>query len=436
MAPAAIATIWGDVLDRFRIDYPHLFRGWFHDLTANDLVQGVLQIEPKNQWQAAYLAQSCTAQLARAAQLVTDRLLSVNIAPPPSDIAARHETAVPPDPELTFSTFVVGPENQLAHAAAMSASRTLRATQNPILLIGPSAAGKTHLLQAACCHVAQEHPTSVWRYQTATGFAARFMQACEEDRTGDFRCEYTGLDLLAIDDVHELAPKDRSQEEFFHILVSRIEHGRQVILASKQPPAAIEGLAHRLSSRFTAGLVAPLDYPCLETRLKLTARLAGRRGLSLSDEAVTVVAEACPTAADVSRAIERLAQASTTTGGLVEAETARGMLDNQGGVSAQSLLSLVAACFGLSGSNLRRRRQPRTHKAAREAAVYLTRSLTGLALADIADFYELTVAELLDVTRCVSRDMAQDPKMAALLDEIARKAKNARCGTNDSCPWN
>lgn len=428
--PAQVATtFWTDVLDRLRSEAPGLFRDWFYDLAAGDLEHGVLEIRPRNRQQAAYLTTNCIPRLAEIAQLATGRLVTVRVLEPigAATVEPAPEIEFALEPDFTFSRFYGCPENQLALGAASAVAHSPGGPHNPLLIIGPGGTGKTHLLQSIAHMVADTCASTpvAWRYRTVEAFVAEYMQAAEEGWDERFQDGYESLDLLLLDDVEHLAGRERSQEALFHIIVSLLDGGRQIVLACSIPPQEIAGLAPRLASRFACGLVAPLDTLCLESRVSMLRKLSADRGLGLTDGAAAVIAERTLAPGELVSAINRVIAASVVRGGPIEAEFARQVLDARPGIAVEVLLRAAAARLDVPGENLTQKRQPRSRKTARELAMHLVKRHTALSLPETASLFEIPTAELVDTLRRVGDEVSRDSKLAALLDEIAVEAKNA-----------
>ena len=429
MSQTATATIWSDVLDRFRSAQPHLFRGWFYQLAAKGLEHGVLTIAPQNRHQGEYLTSSCAGALADAAQSVTGRFITVRIAEPPANEPANGNS-IKQEPEAdqpapTFATFAAGPENQLAYSAVMAVAEQPGTAHNPLLIIGPNGVGKTHLLSALCSSLRDRRPTARCRYITGHRFGIDFMEAAELDRADGFRSDYSALDLLAIDDLQRVAHRDRSQEELFHVYQAIVEAGRQVVATADRPLPEIEGLAPRLASRFGSGLVACVEAPGRESRVQIVRSIAARMGVTLALPVGEAIASSCETGGEMDAALQRIVAAAASRGCEITDALARQVLHAAPQLPADAVLRVVSSRLGLSNVDLRQRRQSRAAKYAREIAMHQVRELTGMDLPTMARFFDVPTAEFLDTARRVAAEVEHDGKLAGLLDEIAREAKNA-----------
>ncbi|MDB5219040.1 MAG: Chromosomal replication initiator protein DnaA, partial [Myxococcaceae bacterium] len=179
----------------------------------------------------------------------------------------------PPQPieglnaKYTFGNFVVGPSNQLAHAASIAAAGGGGPRHNPLFLCGGTGLGKTHLVHAVAHRFRTERPSSRILYVSAEKFVNEFVQSLQEGRMNEFRARYRErCDLLLVDDIQFLASKTQTQEEFFHAFNALHQADKQIIVTSDKYPQQLEKMEERLVSRFSWGLVADIQGPELETR--------------------------------------------------------------------------------------------------------------------------------------------------------------------------
>jgi chromosomal replication initiator protein len=194
---------------------------------------------------------------------------------------ARVEGGMSLVPHYTFETFIVGPHNQLAVAAGVSIATTGTRAYNPLFIHGRVGLGKTHLLQAICHGILARNPDTRILYVSCEQFVNQFIAAVERGTLETFRTKYRQPDVLVVDDIHFLAGKDRTAEEFFHTFNALHSNNRQIILSSDSPPMEIPSLSERLVSRFKQGMTAELEVPILETRVQLAHRKALAQGVEL-----------------------------------------------------------------------------------------------------------------------------------------------------------
>ncbi len=212
----------------------------------------------------------------------------------PAEAAAPRDERTNLIRRYVFDSFVVGPSNRFAHAAALAMARSTRTAYNPLFITSGSGMGKTHLLNAVGNAVSVARPDARVAYLSAEVFANEFRQAKATDKLPDFRGKYRSVDLFLLDDVHFLSGQGDVQEELFHTFDELTGAGKQIVLTSDRPPKDIPDLEDRLVSRFESGLVADIQAPELETRMAILRRRAAEVG-GVPDDVLAAIAGAVST---------------------------------------------------------------------------------------------------------------------------------------------
>jgi chromosomal replication initiator protein len=195
------------------------------------------------------------------------------------------------NPKYTFSNFVVGKNNELAHAAAQAVAKNPgKSTYNPLFIYGGVGLGKTHLLQAVGHAILEADPTKKVLYTTSEKFTNDYVQAIRNRTTERFKQTYRSPDLLMIDDVQFMAAKDGTQQEFFHTFNELHQADKQIVMTSDRPPKAIPALEQRLISRFEWGMIADIFQPDYETRIAILKAKCAERDLVLDQTIISHIA--------------------------------------------------------------------------------------------------------------------------------------------------
>ena len=314
----------------------------------------------------------------------------------PERVARRQkrEGSPPPTPPLPgkLDDFVVGNSNRLAFSCAKSVVENPATRYNPMFIHGGCGLGKTHLLQGICNELKEKQPGLRWAYVSGEDFTNQFVYAVKTGERDAFRQRYRRLDVLVIDDVHFLANKRATQEEFLHTFNAIDAIGKQIILASDAHPKLIGQLSESLVSRFISGMVVKIDSPDYETRMGVLRKRAARLNFNISDQVVEYIARNFK--ANVRElegallklvALARLSDEPLT---LSLAERALGnMIENTvPAVKLTDIESVVAIYFGLTPADLHTTRKTRTIALARGTAMYLARQHTEMSFPEIGRF--------------------------------------------------
>ena len=298
------------------------------------------------------------------------------------------------NPRNTFETFVVGSNNQMAHAASMAVAQAPAQAYNPLFLYGETGLGKTHLMHAIGHAILRHNQESRVAYLSTEKFTNEFIQALQENSLTKFRQRYRHADVLLLDDVQFLAGKERIQEEFFHTFNDLFESGKQIVLTSDRRASEIQKLEARLVSRFEWGLPADIQAPDLETRLAILRTKAQTLNCNLPEQILNFIAQ------NITKNIRRLEGAllkvssySALTSKPLDLATAERLLHDVLMEQAQNILTIetiqkrVADHFQIRHSDMTSKRRPNNIAIPRQIAMFLARTLTKHSLQEIGDAF-------------------------------------------------
>ncbi len=298
------------------------------------------------------------------------------------------------NPRNTFENFVVGSNNQMAHAAALAVAQAPSQAYNPLFLYGDTGLGKTHLMHAIGHAVLKANPQARIAYLSTEKFTNEFIQALQENALTKFRQKYRHVDVLLIDDIQFLASKERIQEEFFHTFNELFENSKQIVLSSDRRASEIQKLEARLVSRFEWGLPADIQPPDFETRLAILRTKAITLKFDLPAPVANFLAQ------NISKNIRRLegallkvASYANLTGKPIDLPTAEMLLQDVLMEQAQNLLTMetiqkrVADHYQIRHSDMTSKRRPNNIAIPRQIAMYLSRVLTKHSLQEIGDAF-------------------------------------------------
>lgn len=299
------------------------------------------------------------------------------------------------NPDYSFENFVVGPNNRLAHAAALAIAANPGRSYNPFFVHGGVGLGKTHLLQAMCLRVHQHSPQAVIHYTSCEEFVTQYIDSVQAGTMADFRHRYRDVDMLIIDDIHFLTKRGRSQEEFFHTFNSLFQQQRQIIVSSDAAPEEIPDLEERLVSRFKWGLVAKIDAPDYESRIQILKTKAKLRGLVMPDDVAQLVASKIDrNIRELEGAVVELQVRAMVENSPLTLEIAKVALgerpappDTVYEPTIQTIIGVICDFYGIRLADLQSKQRNRSIALPRHMCMYFARKCTRLSLEEIGGFF-------------------------------------------------
>ncbi len=287
----------------------------------------------------------------------------------------------------TFSNFIVGSANRLAHAASLSVAERPGHAYNPLFLYGGVGLGKTHLMHAIGNAVVAKFPRKRVVYATSEKFTNEFITSIQQGRIDEFRARYRRIDLLLIDDIQFIADKERTQEEFFHTFNTVHEDGKQIVLSSDRPPKAILTLEERLRSRFEWGLIADLTAPDLETRIAILRAKAEEQGMPITSDVIEFIArKIVSNIRELEGALNRIVAYASMGAMPVSIELAQAVLSNvlynpkKRQVTPERIAQAVSDYYGVAMEQLRGQKREKSIVVPRQIAMFLMREETDVSL--------------------------------------------------------
>lgn len=339
-----------------------------------------------------------------------------------------------------FDTFVIGPGNQMVHAAALSVAEMPAQSYNPLFVYGPTGLGKTHLLHAIGNYVRDTRPEARVAYITTEQFLGRFMHAIQQSKTGGagrdlrdrFKAYFRGVDVLLMDDVQFLAGKGAwLQEELFHIFNSLHESGRQIVLTSDCKPELIPALEDRLRSRFAWGLIADIERPDRDTRIAILRKKASVDEIAqVPDDVFEAIAERITTnVRELEGALTRVVAAASLSNRAITIELASSVLESyapaQGGpVTIDRVQDIVCEHFALDRDELLSQSRSASLTLPRQIGMYLSRTLVGAPSTEVARrFNRKDHSTILHAARKIDRMMREEQQVHDLVVQLTDQVR-------------
>jgi len=411
---------------------PQKFRIWFRNSTKFTLAGDYLKVGVPNLFIASWIENHFTGEINQAVREVTGAARKITFTIDPQLTGHQRRTqldsqaqlvtrannrsvfdrsrrsdmsvaAVTPGKKLklTLDTFVVGPSNELAYSAAKAVVNEEKSPFNPLFFHGGYGVGKTHLLQGICNAVSKQRPQTKWLYLSAEDFANQFILALKIRKLEQFRSKMRQTDLLAIDDIHFLASKPSTQEEFLHTFNTISLAGKQVVLVSDAHPKMIGQLSEKLINRFVSGMVVKIDNPDFHTRCEICRRFAETilknskfpaAGAAIPENVIRYIAENLRTnVRELEGALLKLIAFSSLQNEKINLSMAQTVLAEHLArtdpiVHISDIESTVATYFGLTPANIHSSKKDRTIALARHFSMYLTRKHTKMSSSEVGRF--------------------------------------------------
>jgi chromosomal replication initiator protein len=349
-------------------------------------------------------------------------------APPPNP----RPRATPDDinPKHTFGSFVVGPSNQLAHAASIAAAGGGGRRYNPLFICGGTGLGKTHLMHAIAHRVHGERPDARIIYVSAENFTNDFITALQHHRMDEFRSRYrSSCDVLLVDDIQFLAGREGTQEEFFHTFNALHSVDRQIVVTSDKYPQNLERMEERLVSRFSWGLVADIQMPELETRVAIVRNKAALEGFALDDDVALFLAQMIRSnVRELEGTLIRLAAKSSLTNRPVDLAFARAEIAaaapflRAATMSVEDIQRAVCHHFHLRSIDLTSKDRHKSVAFARHVAMYLCKQRLKVSFPEIGRaFGNRDHTTVMSAVRKIEAQRDSDPQVRAHIEALERR---------------
>ena len=381
---------------------------WFKDTSIVSEEDDLFCVGVPNAFAREWLESKYRAQVRAALQHILHRTVDVKfVTAPGGSVPQRPGAPRPagaPEPrrdsgttavlnaKYSFSTFVVGSNNRLAHAAALSVAERPGHSYNPLFVYGGSGLGKTHLMHAIGHAVISRHPKKRVAYATSEKFTNEFINSIRGQKSEEFRERYRRIDVLLIDDIQFIAGKEGTQEEFFHTFNAIHEEGKQIVLSSDRPPKAIAQLEDRLRSRFEWGLIADISAPDLETRIAILRAKAESQSVAVPPPVVDFLAQRIVSnIRELEGALTRVVAYATLNAVPITTDLAQTMLQNilynprRQTLSTERIVEAVARYYGVPLDQIRGKARDKQVVLPRQIAMYLMREETEAPLMRIGE---------------------------------------------------
>ena len=428
----SLADVWKNVLDRLGKQLSETtIETWFDEVEVITMEDSAFVLHCSNTFKKSTIETRFLRYIKEALKDLFSADLEVKILND-EQLSAYHGVA-PDQPgnlyesdAFTFETYVVGPSNKLAYAAAKAVAEKPAEHYNPLFIYGDSGLGKTHLLYAIAHQVQRRDENARIVYIKGDDFTVELVNAIRDGKNPEFREKYRQASLLLVDDIQFIAGKQQTQEEFFHTFNALYESGKQIVLTSDRPPREMTHLEDRLRTRFEWGLMVDVAPPDFETRMAIIKTKAALLGVQLPDDITGYIAEnVTANVRQIEGTLKRLlAYRDLLDNEVDEQAVSRAVRDmlkksNEYIPSAEAITDYICTYYNMDPTMLYSQSRSRDVVNARNIAMYLIRRMTDLSLVDIGKTFggrdHSTVLHSLDN---VEKKMRSDPAFAEVVKEI------------------
>lgn len=442
-----VQEIWGKVLTSVQSNInKQSFDMWLKDTEPVSLLNNTLMVKVPDEVARRHISENYSSMIASALGAITGQnmfceFVTGNGHATAVDTPAPVEPTRPPEstdysaqrlnPRYTFENFVIGPNNQLAHAAAVSVSRAPATQYNPLFIHGGTGLGKTHLMQAIGHYILRERPYLKVLYVPSEEFVNEFIQAIRTNTITSFKIKYRNVDVLLIDDIQFIEKKEQTQEEFFHTFNTLHNNKKQIIISSDRPPKELSTLEERLRTRFEWGLLADIQPPNLETREAILRNKAERDNMNIPDEVLNYIARRIKSSIRaLEAALIRLNMVAVVENEPITIAHAKTHLkdlfdeDTQKKISTTDIMSKVAERFEVSVEDLTSKSRHSRVVLPRFVAMYLTRKMTDLTTIDIGrEFGDRDHSTVLNAMNNVEKMIKEDEEFKERVEDMITELK-------------
>ncbi|MCB9513934.1 MAG: chromosomal replication initiator protein DnaA [Candidatus Krumholzibacteriia bacterium] len=445
------ALLWERILEAVQAEVNNqCYRTWFLPTRLARVEDGTLYIEGPNQFFMDWLSEHHLATLQAASAKILGRPAELEFitrgvnggdgqserkdrkshvsffrrySPPPSKSGGLKL-----NPTYSFEEFVVGQNNRMAHAASLAVAEKLGRVYNPLFIYGGVGLGKTHLAQAVAHFVLAEHKKAKVFYASTESFMNELIFSIRQGKTLEFKNKYRNVDLLIIDDIHFLAGKESTQEEFFHTFNALHDSSKQIVVTSDRAPKDIRELEERLVSRFEWGLIADIQPPDLETRMAILRKKIEKDNISIGDDVLFLIAESVRSnIRELEGSLIRLLAFSGLTNSKIDIDLAREVLKDfvkaaPREPNLQDIQRVVAQRFDVSVDLLKSSKRSSFVVLPRQVAIYLARDLTEKSLSEIGrEFGGRDHSTVLHACRKIAKQIKDDHDLRNTLTELQQQ---------------
>lgn len=441
MPISSIDDIWSAVCEECKKTISEVaFNCFLKDLKPVSLDAGEFIISINNEYMRGVVEQNYTEVLKNAIKNVMGIDLNVKIIYEDDEEkiikAEQFSDGLSFEDFFTFSNFVVGSTNRFAHAASFSVATNPSNSYNPLVIYGPSGVGKTHLMLAIKNEIKKNFPYKKIEYTRGEDFTNQLIKALQEGKLGlgsidDFRNKFRNVDVLLIDDIHFIAGKEQTQEEFFNTFNTLYQNNKQIVVTLDRPIKEIKTLDDRIRSRFESGLSADITPPDFETRVGIINKKCEQMHIDIDESIVYYIAEHIKVnTRQLEGVVKKLHAYISIQNKIPTMAVVQGLIrdvinDTQPEpIKIEKIISEVAKTYNVSESDILSNRRTATLALARQVAMYIARETTNLSYKAIGESFGKDHTTVLYNVNRIEDFLKDKPYQKELVDDIIKNLKS------------
>ena len=432
---------WNDILEFMKTEYnitKVAYENWLLTLSVHSVQDNtiIVTVEDSKATMIEFIKNKYGQFLQTAIEELFDQKFDIkyvvasNVQTETTSSKPKNESYNNLNPKYTFDTFVIGSNNNLAHAAALAVADSPAEVYNPLFIYGGVGLGKTHLMHSVAHYILENNPDAKVMYVTSEKFTNELIQSIRNKTTMEFRDKYRNIDVLLIDDIQFISGKESTQEEFFHTFNALHEAKKQIIISSDRPPKEIKTLEDRLLSRFEWGIIADIQSPNYETRMAILNKKTEADGISLEPSILEYIATNVKSnirelegSLNKLIALSRLKKKDITMELAVEAIQDYVSAESGHTVTPSYIVDIVADHFSLTPHEIYSKNRSNKIAYPRQIAMYMCRKYLNMSLTDIGKAIggkdHTTVMHAL---KRIEEDIAKnDASLQNILDVLVKK---------------
>ena len=448
MPSSPLETVWAAICDEIKNSISQVtFDCFFKDLVPVFMSDGEFTVSINDPHKKSLIENNYSEKLNSAIKTVTGLEMVAHIV-----VDEDEETIIKAEQQsvglsfedfFTFQNFIVGSTNRFAHAAALAVAEAAipQPAYNPLVIYGPSGVGKTHLMLAIKNHIKKKYPQKVVEFIRGEEFTNQLIQALQQGKLGlgtidDFRNKFRNVDVLLIDDIHFIAGKEQTQEEFFNTFNVLYQKNKQIVVSLDRPIKDIKTLDERIRSRLQAGLPADITPPDFETRVGIINKKAEQMGIELEKNLVFYIAEHIKVnTRQLEGVVKKLQAYITIQKKIPNISVVQTFIkdivsdDKPEPIKIDEIIVEVAKTYNVSPTDILSNRRTASLVLARQVAMYIARETTELSYKSIGESFAKDHTTVLYNVNKIEEFLRDRPYQKELVDDIIKNLKSRKMGS-------